>query len=57
MNRDTDKTYRAIRHDIVRERQHSNSDTTHHPDEKINQIAGILRGANLKILCLLVEAI
>lgn len=32
------RSYRAIRHDIVREKQKSNSDEVHHPDEKINQI-------------------
>ena len=32
------KTYRAIRHDIVREKQRQNSNEVHHPDEKISQI-------------------
>ncbi len=32
------KTYRAIRHDVVRKRQADYCDTAHHPDEKINQI-------------------
>jgi hypothetical protein len=32
------KTYRAIRHDIVRKRQADYCDTAHHPDEKISQI-------------------
>ena len=32
------KTYRAIRHDIVREKQKMNDNEVHHPDEKINQI-------------------
>lgn len=32
------KTYRAIRHDVVREKQKSNSKEVHHPDEKIDQI-------------------
>ena len=32
------KTYRAIRHDIVREKQRQNSNEVHHPDEKIHQI-------------------
>lgn len=32
------KTYRAIRHDVVRAKQKRNADEVHHPDEKINQI-------------------
>lgn len=32
------KTYRAIRHDIVRAKQKTNADEVHHPDEKTNQI-------------------
>lgn len=32
------KTYRAIRHDVVRAKQKENADEVHHPDEKINQI-------------------
>ena len=44
------KSYRAIRHDIVRERQSSNSDDTHHPDQKLQQVKHVLTGANLKIL-------
>jgi len=32
------KTYRAIRHDVVRAKQKQNADEVHHPDEKINQI-------------------
>jgi hypothetical protein len=32
------KTYRAIRHDVVREKQKQNDNEVHHPDEKINQI-------------------
>jgi hypothetical protein len=34
----SNKTYRAIRHDIVRNKQKKNSDSTHHPQEKIHQI-------------------
>ena len=37
-----EKTYRAIRHDIVRKRQADYCDTAHHPDEKINQIKNVL---------------
>jgi hypothetical protein len=44
------KTYRAIRHDIVRERQKNNCPTAHHPEEKINQIYKYLKGKNNKIL-------
>jgi hypothetical protein len=36
------KTYRAIRHDITREKQKQNANEVHHPDEKINQIKSIL---------------
>jgi len=32
------KTYRAIRHDIVRLKQKQNNNECHHPDEKIQQI-------------------
>jgi hypothetical protein len=32
------KTYRAIRHDVVRAKQKQNDNEVHHPDEKINQI-------------------
>jgi hypothetical protein len=36
------KTYRAIRHDVVRLKQKNNLDEVHHPDEKINQIKWVL---------------
>jgi hypothetical protein len=36
------KTYRAIRHDIVRKKQEKNDNSTHHPDLKINQINKVL---------------
>lgn len=45
-----EKTYRAIRHDVVRAKQKQNCDTVHHPDEKINQIKSILSGDGLDIL-------
>lgn len=38
------KTYRAIRHDVVRAKQRTNSADTHHPDEKTNQIRKALAG-------------
>lgn len=45
------KTYRAIRHDIIRKKQNDNEISVHHPDEKIKQIINILTGlSNLKIL-------
>ena len=44
------KTYRAIRHDIVRKKQSENDKEVHHPEEKINQIYQYLSGKNLKIL-------
>ncbi len=37
-----EKTYRAIRHDVVRAKQKTNADEVHHPDEKINQINKVL---------------
>ena len=37
-----EKTYRAIRHDIVRKKQEQNSAEVHHPDQKINQIYSVL---------------
>ncbi len=40
-----EKTYRAIRHDVVRSKQKENSDLVHHPDEKIFQIENILNGS------------
>jgi hypothetical protein len=51
-----EKTYRALRHDIVREKQNKNDNEVHHPDEKINQILRVIsetdfvNWGNLKIL-------
>lgn len=39
-----EKTYRAIRHDIVRAKQSQNDSEVHHPDEKINQIKRVFDG-------------
>ncbi len=45
------KTYRAIRHDVVRSRQAKNEDINHHPQSKEGQIRNTLDGkSNLKIL-------
>ena len=45
------KTYRAIRHDVVRDRQRKNIGSTNHTTEKTLQIERVLRGkSNLKIL-------
>ena len=45
------KTYRAVRHDIVRQRQKTNNDDAHHPKEKKQQIKQYLeKKNNLKIL-------
>lgn len=45
------KTYRAIRHDIVRQRQKNNADDAHHPKEKMQQIKQYLDNKhNLRIL-------
>lgn len=45
-----EKTYRAIRHDVVRKRQNENSDTAHHPDEKVEQLQKILTRNDYHIL-------
>ena len=39
-----EKTYRALRHEVVRKRQREDSDDTRHPDEKIRQIRLALQG-------------
>ena len=45
------KTYRAIRHDVIRKKQRENDPSVHHPTEKINQINRILKGLDdLRIL-------
>ena len=45
------KTYRAIRHDVIRTAQRENSDALHHPLEKTKQIERVLSGlSNLHIL-------
>lgn len=44
------KTYRAIRHDVVRKKQKGNEDTVHHPNEKIAQIRTTLSRKDYKIL-------
>ena len=45
-----DKTYRAIRHDIVRKLQRDNAKSVHHPDEKLSQLDRVLEGENKNIL-------
>lgn len=42
-----EKTYRALRHDIVRKRQKDNDPSCHHPDEKTDQIKSILDDLNI----------
>jgi hypothetical protein len=44
----SEKTYRAIRHDIVRKKQAENSSEVHHPNEKINQIEWVLNNLNIQ---------
>lgn len=45
------KTYRAIRHDVVRQRQRKNIASTNHITEKTRQVERVLAGkSNLKIL-------
>jgi tRNA G26 N,N-dimethylase Trm1 len=43
-----EKTYRAIRHDVVRKKQAENNAQVHHPDEKINQIEWVLNNLNIQ---------
>jgi hypothetical protein len=42
----SEKTYRAIRHDVTRKKQRENSNEVHHPDEKKSQIESILGDKN-----------
>ena len=44
---DLKKTYRAIRHDVVRKKQSENSKELNHPDEKIYQIDWVMN--NLQV--------
>jgi len=44
------KTYRAIRHDITRQKQKENNVNVHHPDQKADQIKRVLSGIDLSIL-------
>jgi hypothetical protein len=44
------KTYRAIRHDIIRQKQKENNVNVHHPNQKANQIKRVLSGIDLSIL-------
>lgn len=44
------KTYRALLHDEMRQKQSKNSNEVHHPDQKIAQIKNVLKGKNNKIL-------
>tara|TARA_R100001244_G_C5121126_1_gene123515 strand:+ start:49 stop:666 length:618 start_codon:yes stop_codon:yes gene_type:complete len=50
MNTSNKKTYRAIRHDIVRTKQSANAEEVHHPEEKINQLYNFIKEENLNIL-------
>ena len=42
------KTYRAIRHDVVREKQAENSTEVHHPNEKTKQIEFVMNSLNVQ---------
>ena len=42
------KTYRAIRHDVVREKQAANSLEVHHPNEKTKQIEFVMNNLNVQ---------
>lgn len=46
--KESDKTYRAIRHDVVRKKQRINHKKVHHPNEKIHQIEWVLRNTNFQ---------
>lgn len=48
IQRDT-KTYRAIRHDVVREKQKANASQVHHPKQKKTQITRILDEAEREL--------
>jgi hypothetical protein len=45
-----DKSYRAIRHDIVRAKQKYNNPDVHHPEQKIRQVTKILGDGGYHIL-------
>jgi len=45
-NSESTKTYRAIRHDVVRLKQSKNCDSVHHPIEKKEQIEQVLNNLN-----------
>ena len=40
------KTYRALRHDVVRKKQSENSNQVHHPNEKTKQVKRVLLDFN-----------
>ena len=42
------KTYRAIRHDVVRQKQKINNNEVHHPNEKITQIEFVMNNLNFQ---------
>jgi hypothetical protein len=42
------KTYRAIRHDVVRKNQADNNNLVHHPHEKIGQIEWVMHNLNIQ---------
>tara|TARA_B100000029_G_C17489179_1_gene928456 strand:+ start:63 stop:719 length:657 start_codon:yes stop_codon:yes gene_type:complete len=46
----SEKTYRAIRHDIVRNKQALNSPEVHHPEDKVKQIIKVLPKEELNTL-------
>ena len=46
-----EKTYRALRHDVVRKKQRENNKDVHHPEQKKEQIQNVLNGkTDLKIM-------
>lgn len=42
------KSYRALRHEVVRQKQRENSDEVHHPDEKIAQIKTVFESVSFE---------
>ena len=42
------KSYRAIRHDVVRSRQKNNCNSVHHPHEKTEQVIQVLQNLNIQ---------
>ena len=46
MSNNKPKTYRALRHDVVRKKQSENSNEVHHPNEKMKQVKRVILNFN-----------